>query len=141
MNYRAILESAEPLTPETRCGYCLFPFGQNPAGRAGFHADHIVPRSKAKHLSNELTNLVWACLRCNLKKGDATHSIDPISNSSVPIFHPRQQAWTDHFLGHHTGKINGRTSRGRGTEARLEFNSEFVVVAARKKWARDGLWP
>ena len=141
MGYRDILEAAEPLTPKTRCGYCRFPYAKNPFGRLGFHAEHIVPKSKAPHLSMELSNLVWACLVCNINKHNFTEGHDYVTNTLVPLYHPKTQVWPIHFQGLANGKINGRSPTGRGTEARLAFNGEAIRVAARAALFSEGWWP
>ena len=141
MDYRQILESVEPLTPETRCGYCRFPFSKNPFGRMAFHADHIIPKVKAPHLSTVVSNLVWACIRCNLKKRDFMQGHDPVTNQLVPLYHPRNQIWPAEFQGLSNGKINGRTPTGRGTESRLQFNDDIIVVLVREEGFSDGWWP
>lgn len=141
MRYRQLLEAAEPLNDMTRCGYCRFPYSKNRLGRLAFHPDHIIPRSKAPHLINELSNLTWACLPCNTYKRDFTDGHDPVTNTDVALYHPRQQAWPDHFLGLSNGKINGQTPPGRGTERRLQFNGDVDVVAARAEGFSDEWWP
>ena len=99
-----------------RCQYCLM--HQRLQG-ATFHIEHVIPRSKGG--ASELANLALACPSCNLHKTDRTTAIDPSSGDSVPLFHPGQQTWSDHFQfnGH---RIEGLTPIGRATVASLQFN-------------------
>ena len=141
VSYRNTLDAAEPLTNTTRCGYCRFPYGKTGLGHLGFHAEHIIPRSKAPHLVNELSNLTWACLPCNIHKWAFTEGHDSVTSTDVALYHPRQQTWSDHFSGFSNGKINGQTPTGRGTEGRLQFNGDVDVVAARAEGFSYGWWP
>lgn len=81
---------------------------------ASFHVEHIVARQHGG--GDEPGNLCWACTSCNLHKGPNIAGIDPESKSVVPLFHPRQQAWDDHF------EWTGAELRGR-TVAVLAINS------------------
>ena len=46
----------------------------------------------------------------------------------VPLFHPRQQRWSQHFLwSQDTTGVVGRTPIGRATVERLRLNREGVV--------------
>lgn len=106
------------------CEYCLMPAeGQV----AWFPIDHIVPRSRnGETVSN---NLAMSCPRCNGHKWAAVSAIDPETGESVPLFHPRQQVWTEHFCWSQTGdlKIDGLTPCGRATVQRLKMNGPGTV--------------
>jgi len=99
-----------------RCQYCLM--HQSLQG-ATFHIEHIIPRSKGGSL--EVSNLALACPSCNLHKADQTMAIDRQSGAWVPLFHPGQQTWSDHFQfsGY---RIEGLTAVGRATAAALDLN-------------------
>ncbi len=45
----------------------------------------------------DLENLALACGGCNGHKHTKTQAIDPISQVTVPLFHPRQQVWREQF--------------------------------------------
>jgi 5-methylcytosine-specific restriction endonuclease McrA len=62
---------------------------------ATFHVEHVTPTSQGG--LSELSNLAWACPGCNLRKGDRTAVPDPDSLVSVPLFHPRNDRWPEHF--------------------------------------------
>ena len=77
---------------EDRCEYC----GLSQAGQeAVFHVDHIVPviAQGATHLSN----LALACVSCSLRKGARQKAVDPITNQTVEIFHPRKKRMAHPF--------------------------------------------
>lgn len=55
------------LEQDLRCAYCSEPFG-NYVDEANPTLDHVVPQAKGG--SNDPSNLVAACARCNHAKGD-----------------------------------------------------------------------
>jgi hypothetical protein len=107
-----------------RCQYCrLAQFGHG----ATFHIDHVQPRSRGGPTSAE--NLVLQCPNCSLRKADKTAAIDPDSEQLVPLFHPLEQAWTDHFRLQPDGSCLGLTPTGRATVAALQMNAPIPLVA------------
>ena len=75
-----------------RCEYCKTPVAFAPGY---FEVEHIIPASKGgKTVEN---NLAYACDGCNISKSNKTASIDPASGNEVTFFHPRNNAWHDHF--------------------------------------------
>lgn len=99
-----------------RCEYCRM--SQRLQG-ATFHIEHIVPVTCGG--TTTLENLALACPSCNLHKSDRSHAIDPTTGERVPMFHPRQQAWDEHF-GWDATTVIGLTPIGRATIARLDMN-------------------
>jgi 5-methylcytosine-specific restriction endonuclease McrA len=75
-----------------RCEYCLFPEQWN---LGEFEVDHIVPRSQGGPTA--LENLALACPLCNSHKWAHQQGTDPGTGDSVPLFHPRTQAWRKHL--------------------------------------------
>lgn len=101
-----------------RCEYCGLPDWLPPI--EPFHVEHVVAR---QHLgSDDPDNLALACHRCNAFKGPNLAAKDPQSGSVVLLFHPREQAWEEHFEleGHY---LRGRTPTGRATVALLQMNA------------------
>ncbi|MCP4416923.1 MAG: HNH endonuclease [Chloroflexi bacterium] len=115
------------------CEYCQT--SEINIGQA-LHIEHIIP-----HGGNKVANLCLACPNCNLSKAAATTAIDSLSNTEVPLFHPRKQVWHDHFewIENHT-KITGLTSVGRATILRLKMNRSRMVLA-RQRWVQAGFHP
>jgi hypothetical protein len=67
--------------------------------------------------------------------------VDETSQESVPLFHPRQDLWEEHFhVDPETGAIEGLTSIGRATVACLQMNASTQLFA-RQQWMRLGLFP
>lgn len=100
----------------TRCQYCWM---HESLQGATFHIEHVVPQSKGGQTI--LENLALACPGCNLHKGAKTTGLDPISGVTVPLFHPVQQMWAEHFRfqGY---EIEGLTATGRATVLALVLN-------------------
>ena len=76
-----------------RCEYCMTPEAFAPEA---FSIEHILPRSKLGRSSAE--NLALSCQGCNNHKFTRTRALDPVTNLMVPLYHPRQQAWHEHFV-------------------------------------------
>ena len=87
---------------------------------AAFHVDHIIPKQHGG--SDDPSNLALACYHCNLRKGPNLTGIDPDTGALVPLFHPRQARWEDHFALHET-LIVGLTPTGRTTVRVLQMNA------------------
>jgi hypothetical protein len=62
---------------------------------AAFHIDHVIPRQHGG--TDDAANLALACYHCNLHKGPNLTGIDPDTGAIVPLFHPRRDAWHEHF--------------------------------------------
>jgi hypothetical protein len=104
-----------------RCEYCqLSQDGQE----ATFHIDHIVPRAAGG--TTDETNLALACVSCSLRKEARQSAIDPKSNGTAALFHPRQQGWADHFRWQGATLV-GLTPTGRGTVAALRMNRPHIL--------------
>jgi hypothetical protein len=101
-----------------RCEYCHIHQNDEPFFR--FHVEHIVARQHGG-LSGE-SNLALACPHCNLHKGPNLTGIDPATGQIVPLFHPRNERWDDHFELVGT-KVFGRTPTGRATAEVLAMNA------------------
>lgn len=105
------------------CEYCRSPMRYSPDP---FAVEHIVPRAAGGR--NETSNLALACQGCNNHKFRSMEAVDPVTGVLVPLFHPRQQRWSQHFLwSADTTVVVGRTPSGRATVERLRLNREGVV--------------
>ena len=125
-----------------RCEYCQIPEEEFHAATA-FHEEHIKPRvlfSADDPEVDSLSNLAWACPRCNLSKHDKSEAVDPKNNESTPMFNPREDTWSEHFKAHKSGNIVGLTIKGRATVEALRFNNEERVRNRFTLFLR-GLWP
>ena len=124
------------------CEYCQSP-ERISANR--FTVDHVIPRSLAG--SDDVSNLALACRRCNERRYNFVAGVDPETQEIVPIFNPRRQQWTEHFVWIEDGAvIEGVTATGRATCIRLDLNDlrypeEDSIRATRRFWAKVGLHP
>ena len=119
-----------------RCGYCLTP---RIFTAKRLHVEHIIPLAAGG--SSDLDNLWLACDLCNNCKSVRTHGIDPITQETVPLFHPRQQLWNIHFAWSEDGThVLGLTRVGRATVHTLKLNQPFLVEA-RTWWVKAGWHP
>jgi len=101
------------------CEYCRLP---QDASILPHQVDHI--SGKQHRGSDDASNLCLCCIRCNLKKGPNITSIDPETDRIVPLYHPRQHAWREHFSVESDGTIHGMTAEGRATVQLLDMNDE-----------------
>jgi len=119
-----------------RCEYCRAP---EAVFNFPFEVEHITPTSLGG--ADVESNLALACRACNLRKSNHLRGTDAQSGEEVRLFHPREDAWKEHFSADaETGEIVGITSIGRATVVLLEMNSD-VQRAARRHWIRLGLFP
>lgn len=106
-----------------RCEYCR---GQERFATHGFSVEHIVPRSAGG--KTIYSNLAFACQGCNNHKYTNVADRDPMSGDTVPLFHPRQDAWEQHFVWNEDYTvIIGITPVGRATVESLRLNRPGVV--------------
>jgi hypothetical protein len=118
------------------CAYCQT--GQFNSGQR-MVPDHVVPESKGG--ITEYENLCFACRLCNEFKGSRVTGIDPATGQTVTLYHPRQQAWAEHFVWEDSGtRILGITAVGRATVVTLQMN-HVIIVAARQRWVSAGWHP
>jgi hypothetical protein len=88
--------------------------------------DHVIPLSQGG--ANVLDNLALACFHCNRKKADKITAVDPDSQEEVPLFNPRREVWSEHFIWSADGLlIIGLTPIGRATVAVLALNRARAV--------------
>ena len=106
-----------------RCEYCGVHQHADPL--LTFHVEHIIARQHGG-LTDE-ANLCLSCHHCNLHKGTNLSGIDPLTGKLVRLFHPREQAWVEHFRNH-GAIIVGRTPIGRVTANLLAMNASARVA-------------
>jgi 5-methylcytosine-specific restriction endonuclease McrA len=100
------------------CEYCRLPQFALPAS---LQIEHIVARQHRG--SDDPDNLALSCPYCNRFKGPNLSTIDQETGELVPLFHPRRDAWEDHFV--FVGiAIQGLTATGRATVLLLEMNDD-----------------
>ncbi len=121
---------------ESRCAYCRSPQDME---ISPFEIDHIVPSSVGG--PTEEDNLCLACPSCNRYKAARQFAVDPLSGEIVPLFHPRNQRWSEHFeWAPGTLEVVGLTPTGRATLTLLRLNRpQFLRL--RHLWARMRAMP
>ena len=97
-----------------------------------FEFEHISPKS----VGGETTfgNVCFSCPMCNRYKAASTSAVDPLTHIDVPLFHPQQQAWSEHFAWSGDGtEIMGLSPIGRATLAALQMN-RAAMIRVRRMW-------
>jgi hypothetical protein len=118
------------------CEYCKS--SRNYAAHT-FHIEHIIPISAGGKTS--LDNLALACANCNGSKSNRMQATDPVSKTTVDLFHPRQQEWNRHFAWSADFlEIIGTTPTGRATVETLKLNRQ-EVVNLRRALRKVGIHP
>jgi hypothetical protein len=81
--------------------------------------DHVRP---LKHAGLTLPdNLCWSCSLCNVFKGSDVAGFDPTTQALTPLFNPRTDDWTEHFVWNGP-TLQGKTAVGRTTVEVLRIN-------------------
>lgn len=109
------------------CEYCQ---SQEQYSPDPFSVEHIIPLSKGG--TNTLDNLAFAGQGCNNRKYTSIQAFDPVSQSSVPIYHPRQHSRAEHFAWSDNGVILlGLSPIGRAAVEKLQLNRSGLVKLRR----------
>lgn len=96
--------------------------------------DHIIPREAGGLTIAE--NLAQSCQGCNGHKATKTSACDPVTGVLVPLYHPRQQRWDEHFAWSEGFlRITGLTPVGRATVEALQLNREGLINMRRVLYA------
>lgn len=105
-----------------QCEYCLL------------HEDDSIKRHEIDHIYAEKhggattdSNLCYSCITCNRYKGSDLASIDPQTGEIVPLFHPRNHVWNEHFKLD-GARIEPLTPTGRVTVFLLHLNDEERLI-------------
>jgi 5-methylcytosine-specific restriction endonuclease McrA len=100
------------------CEYCLSPVTFSPDP---FAVEHIQPLAEGG--PTRLPNLAYSCQGGNNAKYTHTSALDPTTGEQVPLYHPREHRWHDHFAWSADFlELVGRTPIGRATVAQLHLN-------------------
>lgn len=111
---------------ERACDCCEYCLSQAYFSTQSFSVEHISPYVKGG--KTEPDNLALSCQGCNNHKHIRTDGIDPISGGIVPLYHPRQQKWSDHFIWNNDySLIIGLTPTGRATIEILRLNRNGLI--------------
>lgn len=110
--YRSFLENDF----EGRCCYCNM---SNNLVTVPYHVEHFIPikvfKGKKDYLLTEYNNLMWACPKCNLSKGDKyqgnIEESDEIKNEL--FYNPVDVDYNDIFFRNEIGGIDSDDPKGR----------------------------
>ena len=94
---------------------------QDDSPLAVLHIEHVIPKIHGG--TDDVDNLALVCIDCNLHKGPNLTGIDPETGAVTELFHPRHQAWDDHFTWNGI-YLASNTPIGRTTIRVLNMNSE-----------------
>lgn len=110
-----------------RAGYCCeYCYSQLQFSPDPFSIEHIIPRAGGG--TDEMSNLALACQGCNNRKYISIEALDPITGQMVPLYHPRQDQWYQHFAWNEDYTlILGVTPSGRATIEKIQLNRSGVV--------------
>lgn len=126
MPRRYISKKIKTIVADRSKGYCEYCKFLKKYANASFVTEHIKPIALGG--TNDLSNLAYACVACNSFKGVFVKATDPQTGKVVPIFHPRQQHWKDHFKWSEDALlIEGLTPTGRATISRLKTNRNALI--------------
>jgi len=118
------------------CEYCR---SQQECSPDPFSVEHIMPRARGG--LNDFNNLALSCQGCNGHKATKLEASDPMSSEFMPLFHPRQQQWHEHFQWNDDFTlIIGLTGVGRATVETLQLNRPGVINLRRVLYT-TGLHP
>ena len=105
------------------CEYCK---SQDKYAPHLFTIDHLLPKNLGG--TNDFINLAYACFLCNRLKSNKLNVFDPISESWIPLFNPRIDAWHQHFSWNEDAtQIIGLTAIGRMTVGTLKLNRDKLI--------------
>ena len=114
--------------------YCEYCRTQVHYSADSFTVDHITPRSRGGLTTAD--NLALSCHGCNQHKSRQISALDPVTGSSAPLFHPREQSWNEHFAWNEDfTPILGLTPTGRATIEALHLNRSGLVNLRRVLYA------
>ncbi len=104
-----------------------------------FEIEHIIPESAGG--LTERDNLCLSCPSCNRFKGAKVTAPDSDTQTTVPLFNPRKDVWSEHFQWSTDGiTIIGRTAVGRATVEALKLNHSWWIDC-RAEWVLRGNFP
>ena len=114
-----------------RCEYCGLSQVEQ---EAHFHVNHVVPVQEGG--SEHVDNLALACVSCSFRKGARRVAVDPLTGKTVPLFHPRQQVWGEHFEWKAI-RVAGRSATGRATMQLLKMNRVLAQTMREEEQLRS----
>lgn len=107
-------------------GYCEYCRCSEEFATESFTVEHIKPRQAGGETI--LENLAWSCFGCNGHKHTKTQATDPETGEKIELYHPRKQAWSEHFnWSDDFTLVVGKTACGRATVEAVRLNRNGVI--------------
>lgn len=104
-----------------------------------FEFEHIIPLSLGG--KTNFNNLCLSCPSCNRYKGTKQTVFDSTINKEIPLFHPQNDIWEQHFTwDKNATEIKSLTEIGNVTIVTLKMNRE-QLVRVRQMWVKLGKHP
>jgi 5-methylcytosine-specific restriction endonuclease McrA len=126
MTDQAINRALRHLVRERASACCEYCFSQEKCCPDPLSVEHIIPRCRGG--ASDERNLAFSCQGCNGRKHTAVSALDPVTEREVPLYHPRQDVWSEHFAwSAGFTEIIGKTPCGRATVERLQLNRESLL--------------
>lgn len=111
---------------QSHCEYCLYP---EQYAMKTYEVDHVYAEKHGGKTTKE--NLCLSCMDCNRYKGSDLCSYDNVTDTVVKLYHPRTQAWTEHFQIK-GGRIAALTPEDRVTVRLLRLNDSERIKERRR---------
>jgi hypothetical protein len=89
--------------------------------------DHFRPRARSG--SDDLENLIYACIACNQYKQDYW----PQTETAPTLWNPRQELASQHFFEQEDGQLTALTPIGIFTLQRLRLNRSQLITARQRR--------
>lgn len=96
------------------------------SGGGEFTVDHFCPKSRGG--SDEESNLVYACFRCNIYKADYWST----SGQQSPLWNPREEPGSKYFAIGDDGQLHPLNAVGAFSIRQLRLNRQQLVEHRRK---------
>ena len=109
------------------CAYCTM--SEAEAHGIRFCIDHYEPKSVRPDLSTQYNNLMYACDRCNVLKGDRVPS-DSARGDGYRFFRPDSDQYEDHFDLNGL-RVTGKSRPGEFTIEALDLNRSALRTIRR----------
>ena len=134
MSKKRVTAQQKRVVIERANGCCEYCYSQLCFTNHSFSIEHIIPKSQGGE--SDLDNLALSCQSCNNHKYTKTESVDPLSRRMIPLYHPRQHQWGDHFAWNDDCTlIIGLTPTGRATVEAVCLNKSGLINLRRILYA------
>lgn len=122
-----------------RCVYCSI-HENRLGGERMFHVEHLKPKSKFKHLTNDYDNLFYSCPICNTFKSNSWFDVDEGDFDSKHYPNPCNFDFSDFFEADKDNwRLSGHHTTGTFLVERLHLNRPHLCRERRYEALHDHL--